>query len=270
MMSDRVLLRVFLTFVALVAVIAGCAYIAFGAMRLSLASIGDGERYALDLKTDGAQGSNPASSTPASSTLSIVRHGVNLAVQIDRPNSAGETYAGSWQKDGTLTVALADKTDPTPLEVRDYNLVAGSIVAAPSATKVNDTWKANLDVPYTNAQTVRVATQVTVIAVAGDSIELQAIGRGKATPSGGNRGGWGGRGNSGMQNGGYGAPGSTFPGGRRGGGFGRHGSPVDVSLNLDERFVDGRFLIARATVQTTPQDENQPETSVTWTLLPHH
>jgi hypothetical protein len=71
-----------------------------------------------------------------------------------------------------------------------------------------------------------------------------------------------------MQTGGYGFPGSTFPGGRHGG-YGGHGSPVDVSLNLDERFAGDRFLIARATVQATPQDENQPETSTTWTLAPH-
>jgi hypothetical protein len=264
MMSDRILLRVFLSCVALIAVIAGVAYLAFGATHLTLASVGDGERLALDLTTsaDSAGGS-----TGSNALLSIVRHGNNLTVQIDRENAIAETYAGSWQKDGTLGVQLADKSDPTPLEVRDFNLVAGALVGASPAPKLNDTWKASLDVPFAETQTARIATQVTVVAVTPDAVEIQVVGRGKATLSRG-RGGRGGRG-PGMQGSGGGFPGSTFPGRR--GGHGRGGaSTYDLALNIDSHFVAGRLALAKGTIQTTPAGQDHPDGSVTWTLAPHH
>jgi hypothetical protein len=267
MMSDRVLLRVFLTFVALVAVIAGCAFIAFGAARLSVVSLGDGDRFSVDVTSaDSQQGG-----TGSSALLSVVRHGDNLAVQIDRQNAIGETYAGAWQKDGTLAVQLADKNDPAPREVRDFNLVAGAIAGAPATPRVNDSWKANLEVPYSETKAIRVATQVTVVAVTADVLELQAIGRGKVVPSGGGGrggGGRGGRGYPGVQNEGSGFPGSTFPSGRHGS-FGRSGGAVDVALNLAARFAGGRLVVAKGTIQTTPEGEDEPDRSLTWTLAPH-
>jgi len=264
-MSDtRATIRVFLTCSALAALIAGVAYAAFGASRLTLAALGDGERFALSLQT----GENSAQSTPNShAVLSIARHGNNLTVQIDRHDAAGETYNGWWQKDGTLGLQLADKAEPLPLEVREFNLVAAMLVGAPPEPKLNDTWKANLDVSFAERQTVRIATQVTVIGFTREGLELQAIGRGKATltrPTG--RGTRGGRGLA-VQGSGGGFPGSTFPRGR--GGFDRGRAPsVDVAINLASDFAAGAFVSAKGTIQQTPEGQSEPATSVTWSFTP--
>jgi len=261
-MSDRSFLRVFLSFIASIAVIAVCAYLALGATRLTLASLGEGERFALDLATS----ANSAPGSPSSNALlSIVRHGSNLTVQIDRQNTIGETYSGWWQKDGTLGVQLADKSDPTPLEVRDFNLVAGALAGAPSEPKLNDTWKANLDVPFAQTQTLRIATNVTVVAVTPDGIDLQAIGRGKATlsPSRGGRGGRG-LGIAGS------SPGSTLPVRRGGGGYERgRAAAVNVAVNFDSHFAAGSLVAAKGTIQATSEGQDHPNASVTWTLTPH-
>gem|GEM_PF-2543219 len=266
-MSDRHFLRVFLSFLASIVVIAGCAYLAYGATRLTFASLGEGERFALDLATN----PNPAPGSAGSNALlSIVRHGNNLAVQIDRKDAASETFSGWWQKDGTLGVQLADKSDATPLEVRDFNLVAGVLAGAPSVPKLNDTWKANLDVPFAETQTLRIATNVTVVAVRPDGIDLQAIGRGKATLSNGSggRGGRGGRG-SGLQGIGTNFPGSTFPS-RRGGSFERgHTTTIDVAVTFDSHFTAGSLVAAKGMIQTTSEGRDHPDASVTWTLTPH-
>jgi hypothetical protein len=266
MMSNRVLVRAFLPFIASIivsiVVIVCCTYLASGATRLTLASLGEGERVALDVATSVNSGQ---SSTDPNALLSIVRHGTNLAVQIDRKNAAGETYSGWWQKDGTLGLQLADKNDATPLEVRDFNLVAGALAGAPAEPKLNDTWKANLDVPFAETQTVRIATNVTVIAVTPDGIELQAIGRGRATLNSG-RGGRGGRG-LGIAGS---APGSTFPSRRGGGGFDRsRAATIDVAVNFDSHFAAGNLVAAKGTIQTTSEGQDHPNAGVSWTLAPH-
>jgi len=264
MSNTRAIIRVFLTCATLAALIAGAAYAAFGASRLTLAALGDGERFALSLRTD----ENSAQSSPnPSAVLSISRHGNNLTVQIDRQDAVGETYNGWWQKDGTLGLQLADKAEPLPLEVREFNLVAAMLVGAPPEPKLNDTWKANLDVPFAERQTVRIATHVTVIGFTRQGLELQAIGRAKATlnrPAG--RGARGGRG-LGMQGGGGGFPGSNFPRGR--GGFERGRAPsVDVAVNLDSDFAAGTFVSAKGTIQQTADGQSQPDSSVTWSFMP--
>src|ERR1700676_4608119 len=105
MSNTRAMIRLFLTCTALAALIAGVAYAAFGASRLTLPTLGDGERFALNLRT----GENSAESSPnPSAVLSIARHGNNLTVQIDRQDAVGETYNGWWQKEGTPGLKRTD------------------------------------------------------------------------------------------------------------------------------------------------------------------
>ena len=263
MIGHRVPPRAFLSLAAALVASLGCAYLAFGATGFTLAALGDGERFALDVTTTNA--SSVQGSGSSNALLSIVRHGNNLTVQIDRNDTDAQTYAGWWQKDGTLALQLSDKNEPPPLEIRDFNLVAAALVGAPAAPKLNDSWKSNLEVPFAEMQTVRIATQVTVVGLTADTIDLQAIGRGKATLSRG-MGARGGRGFA-LQNPGGGFPGSTFPGRR--GRFERGAAPtIDVAVNVDSHFSAGRLLAAKGTIQTTNEGRERPASSVSWTLTP--
>jgi hypothetical protein len=44
---------------------------------------------------------------------------------------------------------------------------------------------------------------------------------------------------------------------------------VEVALNFASRFAAGRFVVAKGTIETTAQGDDEPDRSVTWTLAPH-